>query len=471
MDQQMKYAFPAGDELDDSDEDWHLGSVTDVRTPSCYQDTVTNKLLGDDDVTLLKQAASKGDVEAVERLLDKGMDVDTKLSYDWTLLMWAVNVAHYDLAKVLLDRGASANYSKDNWTVLMAGCVAAASEDEVSRCVELLLSRNADPNMGDSSQMTCLMFAARDGRAKVINILVSHGANVNLQDSKGYTALFFAVQYNQEEAVLKLLQLGANKTTRNKFNQSPADLAEQLKHKQIFKILTSSTSSPFSSNSMTLLKSDSEPLTVCESANKLNDVELFLYGLGLSHLTEIMIDHDITLNQLLTMEENELQKIGVIDPQDKEKLMSAVEELQPDQVDLSITELGESNTGAEELHNFLMSVHQQCSYLSDLIHDVTNRFPQHPSQLVFPLDPKKEAQTVCNQLVIQTEVLQKEVICLRKLLSQMEEAKDCCPLPKLSSAPRRPRHRTALGIMGVSLILLLVYGAAGGKVHRQMLTW
>ncbi|KAM9808291.1 ankyrin repeat, SAM and basic leucine zipper domain-containing protein 1 [Neosynchiropus ocellatus] len=471
MDCRIEYAFPAGDELDDSDEDWHMGSLSD-KNPSRYQDTETNELLTDDDVTLLKRAASKGDVEAVERLLDKGMDVDTKLNYDWTLLMWAVNAAHYDLAKALLDRGASANYSKDNWTVLMASCVAAASEEEISRCVELLLSRNADPNMGDKSHMTCLMIAARDGRTKVINILVSHGANVNLQDSKGYTALFFAVQYNQEEAVLKLLQLGADKSTKNKLLQSPADLAEHLKHEQIFKILTSSNHSSFSSSSMKRLKSDSEPLTFFESENKLNDVELFLYGLGLSHLADIMIDCDITLNQILIMEENELEKIGVTDPQDREKLMSAVEELHPDQVDLSNTEqFGESYTGSEELHNFLMSVHQQCSYLSDLIHDVINRFPQHPSQLVFPLDPKKEAQTVCNQLVIQTEMLQKEVICLRKLLSQMEEAKDCCPLPRLSPATRRPLHRTALGIMGASLILLLVCGAAGGKVPRQMLTW
>lgn len=37
----------------------------------------------------------------------------------------------------------------DHWTVLMACITASAKEDRIARCVELLLSRNADPNMVD----------------------------------------------------------------------------------------------------------------------------------------------------------------------------------------------------------------------------------------------------------------------------------------------------------------------------------
>lgn len=39
--------------------------------------------------------------------------------------------------------------SADQWTVLMACITASAKEDRIARCVELLLSRNADPNMVD----------------------------------------------------------------------------------------------------------------------------------------------------------------------------------------------------------------------------------------------------------------------------------------------------------------------------------
>lgn len=40
-------------------------------------------------------------------------------------------------------------------------------------------------------------------------------------------------------------------------------------------------------------------------------------------------------------------------------------------------------------------------------------------QLVFTLDPKKEAQAICNQVIIQTKDLQKEVVCLRNLLGEV----------------------------------------------------
>lgn len=40
-------------------------------------------------------------------------------------------------------------FPADQWTVLMACVAASAKEDKIARCVELLLSRNADPNMVD----------------------------------------------------------------------------------------------------------------------------------------------------------------------------------------------------------------------------------------------------------------------------------------------------------------------------------
>lgn len=40
-------------------------------------------------------------------------------------------------------------FSTDHWTVLMASTTAVTCEDKIARCVELLLSRNADPNMAD----------------------------------------------------------------------------------------------------------------------------------------------------------------------------------------------------------------------------------------------------------------------------------------------------------------------------------
>uniref|UniRef100_A0A3Q1HAV9 Uncharacterized protein n=1 Tax=Anabas testudineus TaxID=64144 RepID=A0A3Q1HAV9_ANATE len=375
MSSSMDYAFPAGDESDTSNDEWDVGCCPDKTSPRIKDlDAVVSHT--EDDVSLLKRAISKGDIGTVEQLLDKGMDVETRLSFEWTPLMCAVSVANYDLAVLLLDRGASANFSKDHWTVLMASCTASASEDKIAHCVELLLSRNADPNMVDRCQVTCLMLAARDGYSKVINLLVSHGAEINYQDHNGYTALCIAVQYGREEAVLKLLQLGADKTVTTHSGKSPANLATIFKHTQVPK-----------------LRFD----VCCRDEN------------------------DITWSYLLTMEKEDLEKIGITDAMDQQKVLDAVQLMHLDKVDLdTISQLGTADCGSEELYNFLISLRQQCCYLTETIQDVISRFPRQTSQLVFSLDPNKETQTVCNQLVVQTNDLQKEVTCLRKLLCKVQ---------------------------------------------------
>ncbi|XP_039882475.1 ankyrin repeat, SAM and basic leucine zipper domain-containing protein 1 [Simochromis diagramma] len=473
----MDYAFAAGEESDGSEAEWHISPYSD-KTSGCIKELDAVHQQGEDSVSALKKAISNGDTDTVKQLLDNGVDVETRLGFEWTPLMCAVSVANYDLAKLLLDRGASANFSKDHWTVLMASCTASASEDKIARCVELLLSRNADPNMVDRSQMTCLMLAARDNYSKVLNLLVSHGAEINVQERNGYTALTIAVQYGREEAVLKLLQLGADKTIRTKTGKSPADLAESFKHRQISRILASSSNisnaQAFGSVEDTLskfFKTNSEFPTPKESVSKLDDLELLLHGLNLGYLTDIMTENDITWSYLLTMEEDDLKKIGVTDPEDLKKVLTAVQQMHLDKVDLeTIRQLGPADSGSEELQNFLISISQQCCYLTETIQDVLNRFPRQPAQLVFSLDPKKEAQTICNQLVVQTKDLQKEVTCLRNLLCQMEEFKDSCPPPQPGFHNNRRMWslttRFALSTLGVTFLVLL-YKASSGKVSLQ----
>ncbi|XP_017295493.1 ankyrin repeat, SAM and basic leucine zipper domain-containing protein 1 [Kryptolebias marmoratus] len=477
MENFIDLAFPAGDESDASNDEWDIGCVSEKKSSDIKNlDDVV--LCGDDSVSVLKKAISDGDTGVVEQLLNSGIDVETRLGFGWTPLMYAVSVANYDLAKLLLDRGASANFSKDHWTVLMASCTASAGEEKIACCMELLLSRNADPNVADRSQMTCLMLAARDGYSRVINLLASHGVKINIQDKMGYTALSIAVQYGREEAVLKLLQLGADKTIGTKNGKSPADLAEIFNHAQIARILASSshlsTVQAFTSTEKSLckfFKTNSESPSSKERATKLDELELLLHGLDLGYLANILSENDITWSCLLTMEKDDLEMIGITDPEDQQKLLRAVQQMHLDKVDLdSISSLGAGDMGSEDLQNFLISVRHQCCYLTETIQDVVSRFPRHASQLVFSLDPKKEAQTVCNQLVVETKDLQKEVICLRSLLYQMDEARDCYQLPQAASSKSWRTWsltRAAMSALGATFLFLLCK-AAGGKGYMYM---
>ena len=62
-----------------------------------------------DKAEALGEAARKGDVTAVKKLLDEGVDVNTKYRYNRTALSFACDRGHVEVVKVLLDRGADVN--------------------------------------------------------------------------------------------------------------------------------------------------------------------------------------------------------------------------------------------------------------------------------------------------------------------------------------------------------------------------
>uniref|UniRef100_A0A671NQS5 Ankyrin repeat, SAM and basic leucine zipper domain-containing protein 1-like n=1 Tax=Sinocyclocheilus anshuiensis TaxID=1608454 RepID=A0A671NQS5_9TELE len=371
---EIGHAFPAGDESDGSSDEWDIGYSDNNKKPCAeFSEAHPN---GEDKVFTLKRAITTGNVDLLRELLDSGLDVETRLGFGWTPLMCAAHVAHYELAELLLDHGASANFSRDHYTVLMAACTAAsATEEMISRCVALLLSRNADPNVCNRSSMTCLMLAARDGYCQVINLLVSHGAELNFQNDNGLTALIIAVQYGREVAVLKLLQLGADKFIKTKMGKMAADMAKMSSYPECL-------------------------LHLC----------FFFYWK----------ENDVTWSDLLIMEKGDLEKIGVTNPEDLKKILSTMELMHLDKVDLdTLTPLNNIDSGREDFLNFLISLKQQCCYLTETLQDVISRFPRSPSEVVLTCDPKKEAQALCTELVTQTGDLQKEILCLKTLLSKV----------------------------------------------------
>ena len=62
----------------------------------------------------LSAATRKGDAAAVKKLLDEGVDVNTKYRYNRTALSFAADRGHVDVVKVLLERGADVN-AKDTF--------------------------------------------------------------------------------------------------------------------------------------------------------------------------------------------------------------------------------------------------------------------------------------------------------------------------------------------------------------------
>src|SRR6266849_1494555 len=62
-----------------------------------------------DKADALWEAARNGDAPTVKRLLDEGVDVNTKFRYGATALSYACDRGHLDVVKLLVERGADVN--------------------------------------------------------------------------------------------------------------------------------------------------------------------------------------------------------------------------------------------------------------------------------------------------------------------------------------------------------------------------
>jgi hypothetical protein len=120
----------------------------------------------------LQDAARKGDAPAVTRLLDEGVDVNTKYRYNATALFFACDAGHLDVVKVLLARGADVNV-KDTFYGLTPLMVASSpprkktpAHNEIAK---LLISKGA------AGKEDALLTAIDDGDVDIVKAVLDSG--------------------------------------------------------------------------------------------------------------------------------------------------------------------------------------------------------------------------------------------------------------------------------------------------------
>jgi ankyrin repeat protein len=96
-----------------------------------------------DKADALWEAARKGDAPAVKKLLDEGVDVNTKFRYGATALSYACDRGNLEVVKILLERGADVNV-KDKFygatPLTWAASPATARTPQHPEIVKLLLA-------------------------------------------------------------------------------------------------------------------------------------------------------------------------------------------------------------------------------------------------------------------------------------------------------------------------------------------
>ncbi|KAM3925228.1 ankyrin repeat, SAM and basic leucine zipper domain-containing protein 1 [Leptodactylus fuscus] len=464
----LYHAVPGGGESSDSGDEWDLGDSQEISK------NLNTKVCTDSHQDSLKNALTSGNVKLVEDLLDSGINVESCFRFGWTPLMYAATVGNLELVRVLLNRGANANFERDNFTVLMAAVSARASEENIVKCVELLLSRNVNPNVCCRKKMTALMLAACEGHTQVIILLVAHGADINAQDEKGFTGLAWAAHNGRKNTVLKMLELGADVGLLTKTGTSAADIARQNNHLEIFSIL--SFSGKINNGKSTLSKEEAinkylrvQPETsVNYSYSTSSDLEVFLYGLGLEHLAELLKENDLTLRQFLCLEENELLKVGVKD-EDCKKIMTAIKEIYVEETKLGKLPSLSKLESSDELFAFLLKLNRQCSAITHAVVAVSNQIPLNPQKVVLEWDSSQNFSTVCEDILTSVTDMNKEICRLQGLLNKFQHGQKNNPCRVLPLEEQqtwswwKSGRMTLIAMLGLGFVISIFHIAARYK--------
>jgi len=180
-----------------------VGSIETARIPGC-DNLLTLRFNEDEDFTCMK------------KLVKKGADVNTKDSYNYTPLMYAVKGSSskaVDAVKFLVKKGAQLN-AKNYYNNNALQLAVLADNGEI---VKHLIEKGAE---GDVSDL--LMLAVRYGKElfKSVKVLVNKGADINkVSGPTEYpyvndTVLIIAAQNDYMKIVKFLLEKGANAAVR-----------------------------------------------------------------------------------------------------------------------------------------------------------------------------------------------------------------------------------------------------------------
>ena len=181
----------------------------------------------------LHEAARHGNIDAIELLLKKHVDINIVDKNGVTALMLASGNGHTQVIELLLKEHPNINLqAKNGVTALMI-----ASLNGHTQIVELLLKEHANINTQEEDGWTALMLASLNGYHQVVKLLIKKHADINLQAKNGFSALMLASQNGHLQVVELLLKEHADGNTQNEDGWTSLMLASRNCHLLVVELL------------------------------------------------------------------------------------------------------------------------------------------------------------------------------------------------------------------------------------------
>jgi ankyrin repeat protein len=187
----------------------------------------------------LHEAAAKGNVAEIEKLVKEGERIDLQDSRSRTPLHVAVYLKQHEAARALLKLGANPNLLEmDRYDIVTIAAVANDIE-----MLKLALAGGASArNVTSRYAGTALIAAAHLGHTEVVQILIDAKAPLNHVNNLGWTALMESIVLgnggpNHTATLKALVDAGADVNIADKRGMTPLQHARRRGYVNMAKIL------------------------------------------------------------------------------------------------------------------------------------------------------------------------------------------------------------------------------------------
>lgn len=245
-------------------------------------------------------------------------------------MLHACKEGFWDIVEYLInEKHADVNKQVDSVTPLMYACDDSNNKQPflVEKMVKLLLKHGAIINIADKYGTTPFMLACQNGYTNVVRLLIND-VSFDAVDNQGCTPIFHAIENNRCDIVKILVEAGVNHTIANKKGYTPVQVAQFHGFYDLLNVLPKEKEQYVVPSQFLAYNNlrDYIPRIFLKSEcpEYFQEINSILLSISMESYLEYFAKERISLAEFLYMNDEKLEKLGIVFPIYRMKIMKGL---------------------------------------------------------------------------------------------------------------------------------------------------